>query len=107
MSRLRSYHLVDTQILDLTAFPVSNAAWVQVVASSPEPCSSAEIYNGSNALLQIATGAAGQEKALKYTILPGRSVELPLECSKGQRISVKASTAISANTDYLVLNLTG
>jgi hypothetical protein len=107
MSRLLAYHLVDTKVFDLTATPVDNTAWVQVYAASGKPCSAAEIYNGSNALLQIAVGAPGQEVAIPYTVLPGRSVVLPLEVSKGKRIAVKAATAVVANTDYLVLNLTG
>jgi hypothetical protein len=107
MSRLLSYHLVDTQTLDLTANPVDNTAWVQVVAATPQPCSSAEIYNGSNALLKLAVGGVGNEVPIKYTVLPGRTTVIPFEVSKGQRISAKAATATAASTDYLTLNLMG
>lgn len=107
MSRLLAYHLIDTQILNLATSPVTNAAWVQIVGATPHPCSSAEVYNGSNALVQLAIGAIGSEKAIPYTVLPGRTVLIPLEISKGQRISAKAATATSANTDYLALNLMG
>lgn len=107
MSRLLSYHLVDTKILNLTTTPVDNTAWVTVYAATLQPCSSAEIYNGSNAMLLLAVGAAGSEKAIPYTVLPGRSVVIPFEVSKGQRISTKAATALAANTDYLALNLLG
>jgi hypothetical protein len=107
MSRLLSYHLVDTKILSLATTPIDNTAWVTVYAASKQPCSSAEVYNGSNALLQIAIGAAGFEVAIPYTVLPGRSVVIPFEVSKGKRISAKAATATIANVDYLALNLLG
>lgn len=107
MSRLLSYHLVDTTIYDLTAVPIDNTAWKTLYAASKQPCSSAEIYNGSNALMLVAVGAAGFEVPIPYTILPGRSVVIPFEVSKGKRISAKAATATIANTDYLVLNLLG
>lgn len=105
--RLLAYHLVDTQTLDLTANPVDNSAWVQIVAVTPKPCSAAEIYNGSNGLLKLGIGAPGSEIAIPYTVLPGRTVVIPFEVSKGQRISAKAATATAASTDYLALNLMG
>ena len=107
MGRLLAYHLVDTQTLDLTANPVDNSAWVQIVSSTPKPCSAAEVYNGSNSLLMLAVGSPGSEVAIPYTVLPGRTVLIPFEVSKGQRISAKAATATVSNTDYLALNLMG
>jgi hypothetical protein len=95
---------VATLNLDLSGTNVTTAAWVQVTSSLPAPASAVEIYNASDALMQIAVGGAGNEVALKYTILPGGSVAIiPIEVSGSQRVSVKAVNK-TANVGYLVLN---
>lgn len=83
---------VSTMNLNLTSSPISTGAWVEIEDSLPNACSAIEMFNPSNASLQISTGAVGQESAhiLPYTILPGGSAQLAVNISKGKRISLKS-----------------
>lgn len=102
--RVISRKPVETNRLDLTTTNVGAAAWVQLVAATLQPCSAVEVFNGSNNALLIATGAAGSEAAIPYTVLPGgSSILLPWEIAKGSRIAVK-SVSGTANLGLLVMN---
>jgi hypothetical protein len=70
-----------------------------------------EIFNPSDAKLQLSLGAAGHEtdtgKLLPYTVLPGGSTGLlPAEIPNGARLSVKAIDQTMSN-DYFVINFFG
>lgn len=89
-----------------TGAGVTTAAYTQVTASLPHASSAMEVYNGSDSTLILATGAAGLEVALPYYVLPGKSVVLPIEISRNQRVAVKALDK-TANAELLVFNFFG
>lgn len=87
--------------------PVTTAAWVQMVASSDQPCSAIEIFDSSGSIVEIAIGAAAAEVAIPYNIPPGGSVIfLPIEIAKGSRISLRALD-VNATTGRLLINMFG
>lgn len=108
MSFRKLFKPVGTVRLDLVGTPVTTAAWIQVTASLPAPSSAVEIFNGSNSLLKLSTGAAGLEAAsvVPYMLLPGTSTILPMELNRLSRISVIAVDR-TANVESLVLNFFG
>lgn len=85
---------------------VSTSAYTQVVAAMAHASSAMEVYNGSDSTLILALGAAGFEVPLPYYVLPGKSVVLPIEISRNQRVAVKALD-VTANSELLVFNFFG
>jgi hypothetical protein len=88
---------------------VTTAAWVEVISSLPQPVSAVEIYDSSGKIIKLSIGASGEEDAneLDYYITPGGSgILLPLEFSKGARISAKAVDD-DADVGSLIFNFFG
>jgi hypothetical protein len=78
--------------------------WTTIIAKTVYACSGIEIFNASGSVLQLATGAAGHEVVIPYSILPGgTSSWITMEIPAGVRIS---ATAVDANTtsSQLILN---
>lgn len=95
---------VQTKSLDMSGTNVTTAAWVTLIASLTYGIDAFEIFNPSAATMQIATGAAGQEKVLPYSIIPGGSAFLiPFNISAGSRISLKAVDQ-NATSNLLTIN---
>ena len=97
---------VQTTTLNMTNTNVPTGSWTTLLAkaSNNVGCSAIEVFAPDGSVLQIATGDAGSEKALPYTILPGGSnLMLPMEIPAGVRISLQAiDTGVTAG--YFVLN---
>jgi hypothetical protein len=105
-SRNVSTKPVATARLDTGSSNVTSAAYVQLVAATSQPFSNVEIFNPSGATLLIATGGAGSEVLIPYSILPGgSSILLPLNIAKGTRIALKAADTTSATAGLFVLNM--
>ena len=100
---------VATTTLEMGTTNVTTAAWATLLAaaSNMNACSGLEIFNPSGSAMQIATGAAGSETTLPYTILPGGTTGfLAIEIPSGTRISLKAiDTNVAAG--LFVLNQFG
>lgn len=112
MRGLLAYKPVVTVRNNNATNPVSDAAWVQIVAALGKPANAVEIYNPSGATIRISTGAAGLEDAseLPYSILPGgSSILMPMDgIKKGSRISLRVvDVGVTINTNIFVLNFLG
>lgn len=84
---------VQTVNLDMSGTNVTTAAYATLLAkaSNLKSCSGIEIFNPSGSIIKIATGDAGSEVDLPYTILPGGTTGfLAAEIPVGVRISLKA-----------------
>lgn len=91
------------------ATPVTTAAWVQLFAATPAPCSAVEIFNGTGSIIRLSTGTPGNEDAgeLPYYVLPnGSNILLPWEIARNLPISAKAVDA-DTTSGRLILNLFG
>jgi hypothetical protein len=107
LSKLISRPPVLSLYLDLSSTNIGTSDWVELTSSLTVPVTAVEIFCGSGAILQIATGAAASESAIPYRILPGGSaVLIPLGLAKGTRLSAKAVN-MTADTGQLVLNFFG
>lgn len=72
---------------------ITTSAWVVLDSSVDASCSALEIFNGTGCMLKLSTGGASAEDAseLPYYIIPGGSSSIiPLELTKGARLSAKA-----------------
>lgn len=111
-----SYRILAKQAVATVAFnmantPITQAAWVQILASLPQACTAVEIFNGSPASMKFSHGAIGSESAagslIPYTILPGgSSILLPVNIPVLSPISVEAIDQTAA-TGYLTMNFFG
>ncbi len=99
---------VAREYLDTASTNVTTGAWVEIIASTSEPASGVEIFNGTGRLLEIALGAVASEVAIPYYIPPGGSADnLPLfDFPKSVRVSVKA-VDVNATTGLIILNFFG
>jgi hypothetical protein len=83
---------------------ITLAAWVQVLASMPVAVGAMEIFNSSGQILKLSLGAAGVEDAseINYYVLPnGSPILIPIEVSKGKRLSAKAVDGNAAVGDLI------
>lgn len=111
MFRLLANKIVGTVYNNCASTNITTSAWLTLVASMPLACTAIEIFNPSDAKLQLSTGAAGHEtdtgSLLPYTIQPGGSSGLlPVNLPNGKRLSV---TALDQNVvnDYFIINFFG
>lgn len=83
---------------------VTTAAYVQIVASSPNvPVNGVEIFDSSGQTLVLATGASGAEVD-RLIIFPGGNGAISVQLPPNVRISLKALSA-DATTGEIDLNL--
>ncbi len=82
--------------------PVTTAAYVQLVASTPADVKQIEIFDSSGQSLYLATGAALSE-ANKILVIPGGNGRIPFVIPAGTRLSLKALTA-NAVAGYITIN---
>ena len=83
--------------------PVSNAAWVEILAAMEEPCSAVELFSSTGATLRLMVGTT----EIPYYILPGgSSIMLPIGAAKGESISIRSADTL-ADAGILVLNFFG
>lgn len=109
--RMLARKIIGTVFNNCAVTNIGTGAWVQLLASIPLAASAIEIFNPSDAKLQISLGAAGHEtdagKLITYTVLPGGSTGiLPAEIPSGARLSVKAIDQAMIN-DYFIINFFG
>lgn len=98
---------VQSVTLDTAIGSITTSAWKELSSALSAACSGLEIFNGSGSSIQIATGAAGSEVALPYTVLPGGTTGMiSAEISKGVRLSAKAID-VTMSTGYFIVNLFG
>lgn len=83
---------------------VTTGAWVQLTAATTDVVSTAEIFDSSGQVMQLATGAAGSEVAIPLYVTPGGNGQIRLLIGKGVRLSVRAVTA-TASVGELDINL--
>lgn len=88
---------------DYAFAPVTNASWVQLVASTVADVNKIEIFDSSGELLILAVGAAGSEIE-QLLIFPGGNGPIDLYIPYGSRISIRAKST-TANTGFLAINL--
>jgi hypothetical protein len=109
MFRLLAHVPVQSIATDMSASPITQAGWTQLVASTLKAGCAIEISNNSGATIQLSLGSAGQESTaiIPYTVLPGGSaILLPMEIPRLSRISAKAVDQ-PANTGFFTINLFG
>lgn len=96
----------DKAKLDFSASSVTNAAWVQLIASTANDSKLAQIFMSSGEPLEFAFGAPASEVAKGY-IFPGGNGTQGLVIPAGTRVSVKAVNAVTINTGLLLVNFLG
>lgn len=111
MFRLLANKIVGTIYNNCATTNITTASWVTLIVSMPIACTAIEIFNPSDAKLQLSIGAAGHEtetgNLLPYTIQPGGSSGLlPVNLPNGKRLSVKAIDQTVSN-DYFIINFFG
>lgn len=101
---LRRATATVTLLMSTTNVPTGSWTTLLAKASNKSACSGLEIFNPSGSPMQIATGDAGSEVALPYTILPGGTTGfLAIEIPGGVRISLQALDA-SVTAGRFILN---
>lgn len=83
--------------------PVTTAAYVQILASTPSVINAIEVFDSSGQTLVLAEGAPGSEVDQVF-IFPGGNGRIPFAIASGVRLSVKAVTA-TASAGELDVNL--
>lgn len=81
---------------------VTTGAWVQIVASTPNPIETAVIFDSSGQTLELGTGASGQE--VSQMLIPPGGGSFPVSIGGGTRLSIRAVSA-TANTGEGDFNL--
>lgn len=100
---LEAAQVVDHQVFDTASTPISNASWVQFVASTSTYYGQISIVNKTGTELQLATGASGSEVALMN--IPSDGVpRSPVDIKAGTRLSLKATQATTASAGLIELN---
>lgn len=92
-----------------TTTPVTTSAWQEIISAMPSPACAVEIFSASAATIKLSVGDAGDEDnhEINYYVIPGgSSILLPLEFSRGSRLSAKAVDS-DADSGSLVLNFFG
>jgi hypothetical protein len=86
---------------------IVTGSWTQLTASLAAACTAMEVFNPSGSTIQLATGLAGHEVALPYTVIPGgEATPIAIEIAKGTRLSAKAVDA-NMTSGYFTLNFFG
>lgn len=107
--RLLAKNPVHKHVHNYATTNVTTAAWAEIIASLPVAASAVEIYSGNTSVVKLSVGAAADEDAneINYYVIPGgSSILLPLEFTRGKRISAKAVN-VNATTGVLVFNFFG
>jgi len=90
-------------VKDYSVTPVVAGAWLEVHAALPYACSVAEIFDNGGVPLRIATGAAGSEVALPYTLPPGNIVRMiPIEIPAGVRLAISPIGTNLSDGDFII-----
>jgi hypothetical protein len=100
---------VQTVYLNMASTNVPTGSWTTLLAalSNLVACSAVEIFCPAGSTVQIATGAAGHEVAIPYTIPPGgTSCPIVMEIAAKVRISLQAVDT-SITSGYFILNMYG
>lgn len=99
----------QTARYDLSGGAIGTSAYVTILAKASNlyASSALEIFNPSPATMKIATGDAGSEVDLPYSVLPGGMNILAFEIPKGVRISMKAADQTSGAVGLVVINQFG
>ena len=95
--------------LDIVANPITTAAWVQVLASTPKACTALMVSYTGESILKVSTGATADEDnhIMDFYIAPGMDqVMIPVEIAKGKKLSVEALDQNTALGE-LVMNFFG
>ena len=95
-----------------------SASWVQISGASgadssssaaglPSAATALEIFDSSGSTMELAVGAAGQQKSLGFLIPPGGdTIMVPCTLAKGALLWARAKDA-NATTGELIVNLYG
>lgn len=84
---------------------VTTSAYVQLDSAINEHVSMLEIYDSSGQSLVLALGPASGEVDMLY-VVPGGNGKIPVQISKGTRLSIKAVSA-NATSGELLINCFG
>ncbi len=95
---------VKSIVWNATTSPLLASAWAEVLSSLGFSASHFEVYNGSTTPIQIATGSAGNEQALPFTIMGG-GTNGPVKQAIGaaSRISLKPVDS-NISDGFIVIN---
>lgn len=107
-SGIGSKDCVRTVLNEYGANPVTTAAWVELIASTANDISSAQIFDSSGEILEVGVGALGAE-VRKFLVTPGGNGNLAgCIIPSGSRVSIKAvSGNATTSGTYLAVNFFG
>lgn len=91
---------------DYSSTNVTNAAYVQLIASTTATTTEIEIFESGGFPIYLATGAAASEVD-QLLIFPGGNGRIRFAIPAGTRVSVKSVTASSSTVGFLAINLYG
>lgn len=95
---------IQSLFLDMSTASVTTA-WTTLSASLSDHTSVAEIYNSSNAFLQLGYGATGAEVAMNFLIFPsGGNGRIGLLNDKSARLAVRARSG-TVSVGVIAINL--
>jgi len=97
----------DTVKIDYSVTNVTDAAFVEIIASTSTKAKRLEIFHSSGEPMFLGIGAAASE-VTKAIVFPGGQSRLYLDIPKGSRLAVKAANAATTiNTGELFVNFYG
>lgn len=98
---------VDSGRLDYSISNVSNAAWVQVIASTAADAKKITLFDAGGFAMELGVGAPASE-VRKILIPPGGlNGMIEVQIPAGSRVSVRGITAQVVNAGELDINLMG
>lgn len=97
---------VDKALLNFASTNVTNAAYVELIASTAAAAKTVQIFMSSGEPLHLAFGAAASEVDKLY-IIPGGNWILSLQIPIATRLSVKAVNAVTVSEGVLIINILG
>jgi len=84
--------------------PVTTAAWVQLIAATPDTINAITLFDSSGQTLELGVGAPASESRVLIIPPGGIDATTPLRIASGARVSVRA---VSATASVGEITLTG
>lgn len=95
----------DLILLDTSSTNITNAAYVQILASTGDAIVAMTVFNGTGRALKMATGGGGSEVDYIYIPPGGYDTVIPVNIAAATRLTLRNLEASTANAGLVVINL--